>query len=371
MDLSYSVPDSFTGDEDLDELFSDDDEDAALRTAVAYPSFDPAGVAAAVAEGEPPPRRDLASDVARLASWMGGMGLERHVASLMKAGVRSLEEVGTLAPEVVVGWADANDLTEETKGLLLQSCAQLSGGSGSVGGVRCGSGSVGGVSGGSASLPSAPPAPSAPSASAPSAPPGNLAADVAVLAAWMRGIGLQGYVASLLKIDIKSLDAVALVPSGDIAQWAESNGLSAEQRDMLLRAHAQLRQEVAPSAPSAPSAPPSQQEAKYGAGGEGEGGGGGVAPPGAASGSGLAFDVAVLAAWMRGVGLEKYVAALLKTGATSLETVSQQSSDMIAVWASETGLTAAEQQVLVAAVAKLREPTTAAEAQVRHAEGDD
>ena len=100
MDLSYSVPDEFKGDEDLDELFSSDDEDAALHTAVAYP--------AAVGE---PPRRDLASDVARLASWMGGMGLQRHVASLMKAGVRSLEEVGTLAPEVVAGWADANDLT--------------------------------------------------------------------------------------------------------------------------------------------------------------------------------------------------------------------------------------------------------------------
>ena len=102
MDLSYSVPDEFKGDEDLDELFSSDDEDAAAARAV--------GGEPPAAVGEPP-RRDLASDVARLASWMGGMGLQRHVASLMKAGVRSLEEVGTLAPEVVAGWADANDLT--------------------------------------------------------------------------------------------------------------------------------------------------------------------------------------------------------------------------------------------------------------------
>ena len=119
MDLSYSVPDEFKGDEDLDELFSSDDEGAV-------------GGEPPAAVGEPP-RRDLASDVARLASWMGGMGLQRHVASLMKAGVRSLEEVGTLAPEVVAGWADANDLTGKQRAVLLQSCAQLSGGSGSVG----------------------------------------------------------------------------------------------------------------------------------------------------------------------------------------------------------------------------------------------
>jgi hypothetical protein len=78
---------------------------------------------------------------------------------------------------------------------------------------------------------------------------------VAQLAVWMRSLGLERHVASLLRAGITSIDAAKAQSLGEVHAWAQANGLSTKEEHTLIANTGVTCALVAPSTPVIPVTP--------------------------------------------------------------------------------------------------------------------